>query len=159
MKSVQLGTTEQLRDSARRARKQVKGRVPDVQALVAVRSLLGQAPLDGYPRDGLIEYLHVLQDAHGALHKGHLVALAQLMRLSLSQVYEVASFYHHFHILDEGQAAPRLTLRVCDGLSCSMAGADALFDQLQAQVDPGVQVLRAPCVGRCETAPVAVVAR
>ena len=157
MKSVQLGTTEQLRDSARRARKQVKGRVPDAQALVAVRSLLGQAPLDGYPRDGLIEHLHVLQDAHGALHKGHLVALAQLMRLSLSQVYEVASFYHHFHILDEGQAAPRLTLRVCDGLSCSMAGADALFDQLQAQVDPGVQVLRAPCVGRCETAPVAVV--
>ena len=157
MKTVQLGSPEHLRDSARRARKQVKGRVPDAQALEAVRSLLGEAPQDGYPRDLLIEHLHVLQDANGALHKSHLVALAQLMRLSLSQVYEVASFYHHFHILDEGQAPPRMTLRVCDGLSCSMAGADALFDQLQAQMDPGVQVLRAPCVGRCETAPVAVV--
>ena len=77
MKTVQLGTPEHLRDSARRARKQVKGRVPDVQALVVVRSVLGEALLDGYPQDLLIEHLHLLQDAHGALHKAHLVALAQ----------------------------------------------------------------------------------
>ena len=157
MKTVPLGTPELLRDSARRARKQVKGRVPDAQALVAVRSVLGQAPLDGYPQDLLIEHLHALHDAHGALHKAHLVALAQIMRMGLAQVYEVASFYHHFRILEDGQQAPRLTLRVCIGLSCTLAGADDLFQQLQAQMDPGVQMLRAPCVGRCDTAPVAVV--
>jgi formate dehydrogenase len=156
MKTVQLGTPDHLRDSARRARKQVKGRVPDAQAMAAVQSLLGQAPVDGYPRDLLIEHLHLLQDAHGALHKAHLVALAQVMRMGLAQVYEVASFYHHFHILEDGPA-PRLTLRVCNGLSCTLAGADDLFQQLQAQMDPGVQVLHAPCVGRCEAAPVAVV--
>jgi formate dehydrogenase len=77
--------------------------------------------------------------------------------MGLAQVYEVASFYHHFRILEDGHQAPRLTLRVCNGLSCTLAGADDLFQQLQAQMDPGVQVLRAPCVGRCETAPVAVV--
>jgi formate dehydrogenase len=79
------------------------------------------------------------------------------MRMGLAQVYEVASFYHHFRILEDGQPAPRLTLRVCNGLSCTLAGADDLFQQLQVQMDPGVQVLRAPCVGRCDTAPVAVV--
>ena len=157
MKTVQLGTPDHLRDSARRARKQVKGRVPDAQAMAAVQSLLGQAPVDGYPRDLLIEHLHLLHDAHGALHKAHLVALAQVMRMGLAQVYEVASFYHHFRILDDGQQAPRLTLRVCNGLSCTLAGADDLFQQLQAQMDPDVQVLHAPCVGRCDTAPVAVV--
>ena len=102
MKTVPLGTPELLRDSARRARKQVKGRVPDAQALVVVRSVLGQAPLDGYPQDLLIEHLHALHDAHGALHKAHLVALAQIMRMGLAQVYEVASFYHHFRILEDG---------------------------------------------------------
>jgi formate dehydrogenase len=157
MKTVQLGTPDHLRDSARRARKQVKGRVPDAPAVAAVHAVLGQAPLDGYPRDLLIEHLHALNDAHGALHKAHLVALAQAMRMGLAQVYEVASFYHHFHILEDGQLAPRLTLRVCNGLSCTLAGADDLFQQLQAQMDPGVQVLHAPCVGRCEAAPVAVV--
>ena len=132
MKTVQLGTPDHLRDSARRARKQVKGRVPDAPAVAAVHAVLGQAPLDGYPRDLLIEHLHALNDAHGALHKAHLVALAQAMRMGLAQVYEVASFYHHFHILEDGQLAPRLTLRVCNGLSCTLAGANDLFQQLQA---------------------------
>jgi len=157
MNTHTLGTPDQLRGSARRARKKVKGRVPDEQAMAAVLSLLGPAPKDGYPRDVLIEHLHVLQDACGALHKAHLVALAQLMRMGLAQVYEVASFYHHFLIVDEGMDVPRLTVRVCNGLSCSLAGADAVFDQLQAQVGEGIRVVRAPCVGRCETAPVAVV--
>jgi formate dehydrogenase len=79
----------------------------------------------------LIEHLHALHDAHGALHKAHLVALAQVMRMGLAQVYEVASFYHHFRILEDGQPVPRLTLRVCSGLSCTLAGADDLFRQLQ----------------------------
>jgi len=157
MKPVSLGSPDQLRDSVRRARKQPKGRQPEVSALDAVQAVLGPRPADGHRRDLLIEHLHALQDNHGALHKSHLVALAHEMRMGLSQVYEVASFYHHFLILEDGQTPPHLTVRVCDGLSCSLAGAQVLITQLQAAVADRVRVAPAPCVGRCESAPVAVV--
>ena len=143
-----------MRDSARRARKQAKGRVPDARALAQVQALLGARPRDGHRRDLLIEHLHALQDTHGALHKAHLVALAHEMQMGMAQVYEVASFYHHFHILEDGQAPPLLTVRVCEGLSCSLAGAPSLLAQLQANAAAGVRVVPAPCVGRCESAPV-----
>ncbi len=157
MDSVSLGSPDQLRDSARRARKQPKGRVPDALALAQVRAVLGERPRDGHRRDWLIEHLHALQDTHGALHKAHLVALAHEMQMGMAQVYEVASFYHHFLILEDGQTPPQLTVRVCDGLSCSLAGASSLLAQLQASAAAGVRVVPAPCVGRCESAPVAVV--
>ena len=128
-------------------------------ALADVQALLGPGP---YRRDHLIEYLHALQDRHGQLATPHLAALAQLLKLSQTEVYEVASFYHHFDIAREdadgavpGPAA--LTVRVCSGLACEMAGAQPLLQRLPQILGPGVRVIPAPCVGRCETAPVAVV--
>lgn len=124
--------------------------------------LLGPRPADGFRRDLLIEYLHRLNDHFGVLHDRHVVALAKQMNLPMAEVYEVASFYHHFDIVrgDDAQA-PRLVLRVCDSLSCSMAGArellEALPARLQAAGQGDVQVVAVPCVGRCEQAPVAVV--
>ena len=139
-------------------RGQLKGRQPDDAARAELQALLpGLAGPDAPPRDLLIEHLHLLNDHFGALFQRHLVALAALMRLSMAHVHEVASFYHHFQILADDQAAPRLTVRVCSGLSCQLAGGAALLQRLQAGLGDGVQVLAAPCVGRCEQAPVAVV--
>ena len=143
-------------------RSQLKGRQPEDAARAEVQALLPQlAGPDAPPPDRLIEHLHVLNDHFGALFQRHLVALAAQMRLSMAHVHEVASFYHHFQILPDGQAAPRLTLRVCSGLSCQLAGGAGLLQRLQAllgeQAQTGVQLLAAPCVGRCEQAPVAVV--
>jgi formate dehydrogenase len=132
----------------------LKGRQPDDATRAEVRALL---PADLSRRDLLIEHLHRLNDHHGALFQRHLVALAAEMRLSIAEVTEVASFYHHFQILSDDAVAPRLTVRVCDGLSCTMAGAAALLQRLQGALGEGVRVLPAPCVGRCEQAPVAVV--
>ena len=138
-------------------RSQLKGRQPDALALHEVRELIGSAPPDGHRRDLLFEYLHQLNDHYGALFERHLVALASEMRLALAQVYEVASFYHHFEILRDDQIAPALTVRVCSGLSCAMAGSAALRDGIQAAAQPSLRVLAAPCLGRCEQAPAVLV--
>jgi formate dehydrogenase len=123
-------------------------------AIAEVRSLLGDAPRS---RELLIEYLHLLQDRCGCLRKGHLVALAEELRLASTEVYEVATFYHHFTVVDDNDAAPPLTIRVCQSLSCAMQGGAALRERLVRALSPGVRVLGAPCLGRCAEAPVAVV--
>ena len=130
-----------------------KGRQLDDQALADVRALLGEAPRR---RDLLIEYLHRVQDEYGHLSAAHLRALADEMRLAMAEVYEVATFYAHFDVVKEDEAPPpALTIRVCDSLSCEMAGAEALRTALEGGLDPAeVRVLRAPCMGRCDTAPV-----
>ncbi|MGZ5199947.1 MAG: NAD(P)H-dependent oxidoreductase subunit E [Telluria sp.] len=141
--------------SRQRKREAPKGRQVDPQALQEVRGLLGQASRQ---RDLLIEHLHKIQDRFGCISSAHLAALAQEMRLAQSEVYEVATFYHHFDVVKEGEAAPAaLTVRVCAGLSCEMAGAKALLDRLPAILGSDVRVLEAPCIGRCEQAPAAVV--
>lgn len=157
--SVPLATADQLRASAQRARRigQLKGRQASAQALADVRALIGSAPLDGHRRELLIEHLHRLNDHYHALFERHLVALAAEMKLPMVEVFEVASFYHHFLILPDDQSAPVLTVRVCDGLSCAMAGANALLCQLAGSLGNGVRVLPAPCIGRCEQAPAALV--
>jgi formate dehydrogenase len=120
-----------------------------------VRALLGDAPRR---RDLLIEHLHKIQDRYGCLSAPHLVALADEMRMSMAEVYEVATFYHHFDVIKEGGAPPpAITVRVCDSLACELAGAHKLLERLPALLGKDVRVLHAPCVGRCETAPVAVV--
>ena len=133
-----------------------KGRQPQDDALAEVRRLLGDRPRR---RDLLIEHLHLIQDAHGHLSAAHLTALADEMRLAQAEVYEVATFYAHFDVVKEGATPPpALTIRVCDSLSCELAGAQALKSALEDGVDPArVRVVRAPCMGRCDTAPVAEV--
>src|SRR5574338_379416 len=132
-----------------------KGRGVDPRALSEVQALLGGEPRR---RDLLIEYLHRIQDRYGCLSAAHLVALAREMGLAMTEVYEVATFYHHFDVVkEEGKAPPALTVRVCDSLSCEMAGANALIGALKSALGDAVRVVPAPCVGRCEQAPVAVV--
>ena len=145
---------------------QLKGRQPDDAALAELRALLGPGP---HRRDQLIELLHQLNDEHGALFQRHLVALAFEIKLGLAEVAEVASFYHHFDTVADDAVPPALTVRVCNSLSCAMAGADALHQRLAAVLanEPGqalrragrhgVRVVAVPCVGRCEQAPVVVV--
>ena len=124
-----------------------KGRRVDPQARADVRELLGTDPRR---RDLLIEYLHRIQDRHGCLAAAHLVALADELKLAMAEVYEVATFYHHFDIVKEGDARPAaITVRVCDSLSCEMAGAHSLLETLPRLLGPDVRVLHAPCVGRC----------
>jgi len=142
-----------------RRRQQPKGRQVDAAVLAELRTWLGDEPLR---RDRLIEYLHVVNDRLRCLPAPHLAALAQLMRLPMAEVFEVASFYHHFEVVKEDAdgrvaAAPALTVRVCDGLPCEMAGARELLARLPALLGREVRVVPAPCVGRCEAAPVAVV--
>lgn len=139
----------------RRGRLQGKGRQVDPQALVEVQECLGALPRR---KDLLIEALHLLQDTCGFLADCHLVALAQELRLSQAEVYEVATFYHHFDVVkDQEPAPPPLTVRVCDSMSCMLSGAEELIAQLEQSLGPGVRVQRVPCVGRCATAPIAVV--
>ncbi len=134
-----------------------KGRTAESAALDQVRALLGDDPRRS---DLLIEYLHRIQDTYGHLSDRHLTALAAELRLATAEVFEVASFYHHFDIVKDGEAAPpALTVRVCESISCHLAGATGLLDALRARLGPEVRVLAAPCVGRCATAPVAVVGR
>ncbi|MEM8657576.1 MAG: NAD(P)H-dependent oxidoreductase subunit E [Pseudomonadota bacterium] len=136
-----------------KGRPRPKGRALEDTALADVRGLLGDRPRRA---DLLIEHLHLIQDAHGHLSAAHLRALAEEMRLSQAEVYEVATFYAHFDVVREGEAPPpALTIRVCDSLSCELAGAQALKSALEEGLDPSeVRVLRAPCMGRCDTAPV-----
>ena len=141
--------------SRERKRQAPKGRRIDPAALADVQLLLDS---DSRAADLLIEHLHKIQDQFGCLSAAHLAALAQEMRLAQTEVYEVATFYHHFDVIKEGEAAPApLTVRVCDGLSCEMAGARDLLERLPALLGREVRVLAAPCIGRCEQAPAAVV--
>jgi NADH:ubiquinone oxidoreductase subunit F (NADH-binding)/NADH:ubiquinone oxidoreductase subunit E len=138
-----------------RKRQAPKGRRVQPAALLQVQQLLGEAPRQ---RELLIEHLHRLQDHFGHLSDAHLAALAQELRLAQAEVYEVASFYHHFDIVKAGESAPpQVTVRVCEGLSCEMAGARDLLARLPVLLGAEVRVITAPCVGRCEQAPVAVV--
>ncbi|MEN0086987.1 MAG: NAD(P)H-dependent oxidoreductase subunit E [Pseudomonadota bacterium] len=134
-----------------------KGRQLDDTALSQVRALLAnEIDRFGEPkRDRLIEYLHLIQDEYRCLSAAHIRALAEEMRLSQVEIYEVASFYDHFDVVKEGQAAPpEVTIRVCDGVACMMAGAEQLISELEAGTDPAnVRVLRAPCMGGCDVAP------
>jgi len=140
-----------------RKRAKPKERAVDPQALVDVQDLLGDASRDA---DQLIEHLHRIQDRYGHLSAEHLVALAREMKLSPAEVYEVATFYHHFDVVKEGEAAPpELTVRVCDSITCEMCGCDELVSALERGLGEGVRVQRVPCVGRCYDAPVAVVGR
>jgi len=136
-----------------KGRKTPKGRQVDDAALADVRALLVDRPRR---RDLLIEHLHLIQDQYGHLSVQHLNALADEMRMAQTEVYEVATFYAHFDVVKDGEVPPpALTIRVCDSLSCELAGAQALKSALEDGLDPAkVRVLRAPCMGRCDTAPV-----
>ena len=132
-----------------------KGRQVDPASLAEVQVLLGDRERR---RDLLIEHLHLLQDHFGCLHARHLAALADEMRLALVEVYEVASFYAHFDIVMDGEASPPpITVRVCDSLSCELAGAQQLLTDLETRLSPGVRVLRAPCMGGCDKAPMVAI--
>src|SRR5215510_7144465 len=132
-----------------------KGRRVDPQALADVRTLLGDAPRRG---DLLIEHLHKIQDRFGCLADRHLVALAHDMKLAMTEVYEVATFYHHFDVVKDGEPAPPpVTVRVCDSLACELACAQELLERLPQLLGKGVRVIPAPCIGRCEQAPAATV--
>jgi formate dehydrogenase len=134
-----------------------KGRAVDPAAAAEIAALLGDAPRR---RDFLIEHLHLIQDRYGCLSAAHLVALAAEMKLAMTEVYEVATFYHHFDVVKENEAAPpAVTVRVCETFSCKMAGGDALRREIDDLRLRGVRVLPAPCIGRCEQAPAAVVGR
>jgi NADH:ubiquinone oxidoreductase subunit F (NADH-binding)/NADH:ubiquinone oxidoreductase subunit E len=132
-----------------------KGRRVDPKALKEVQELLGK---ESRRRDLLIEHLHKIQDRYGHLAAAHLVALASEMKMAMAEVYEVATFYHHFDVIKEGDTAPpAITVRVCDSIACELAGSHHLLERLPSLLGSDVRVLHAPCVGRCETAPVAVV--
>ena len=132
-----------------------KGRVLRQAELDAVAGLIGAGP---YPRDLLIEYLHTIQDAEGCLPAGHLQGLAELMRIPMAEVYEVATFYAHFDVVQDGEPRPApVTIRVCESLSCMLAGAEQLIAALETRKPADVRVVRAPCMGRCDLAPTAEV--
>ncbi len=128
-----------------------KGRQVDPQARTEIAALLDGRDIRS---DLLIEYLHLIQDQTGQLSAAHLAALADTMKISQAEVYEVATFYHHFDVVKEGECAPpALTVRVCETLSCHMAGANVLLEKLPGILGKDVRVVAAPCIGRCEQAP------
>ncbi|MBK9252776.1 MAG: NAD(P)H-dependent oxidoreductase subunit E [Proteobacteria bacterium] len=151
--TVAAVSVDQLRGRLRK-KSQLKGRQPDAASMAEVQTLIGTAP---HRRDLLIENLHKLNDLYRGLHDRHLVALGRQMNIPMAEVFEVATFYHHFEVLRDGQEAARLTVRVCDGLACELKGARDLLARLPALLGSDVRVIAAPCVGRCEQAPVAVV--
>jgi NADH:ubiquinone oxidoreductase subunit F (NADH-binding)/NADH:ubiquinone oxidoreductase subunit E len=139
----------------RKQRGMPKGRSVEPQALAEVRELIGDEPRR---RDLLIEYLHRIQDRWGCLSAPHIVALAAEMKLAMTEVYEVATFYHHFDVVKEGETPPpQFTVRVCSSLSCEMAGSRDLLEHLAKFARKDVRFVEVPCVGRCAAAPVAVV--
>ena len=142
-------------EGRRRAKATPKGRQVDPTAAHEVETLLGDRPRR---RDLLIEHLHLIQDKYHQISAAHLAALADEMKLSFAEVFETATFYAHFDIVKEGEAdiAP-LTIRVCDSLTCAMLGGEKLLADLQSKAGPGIRVVRAPCVGFCDSAPVAEV--
>src|SRR5688500_10508249 len=140
-----------------RVRSTPKGRRVEPAAREEVLALLGDAPRR---RDLLIEHLHKIQDRFGCLAARHLVALAAEMKMAMAEVYEVATFYHHFDVVkDDDTPPPAVTVRVCDSISCELAGAQDLLGKLKETLGSRVRVIPAPCVGRCEQAPVAVVGK
>src|SRR3954469_16100629 len=139
----------------KRAKATPKGRQIDPTAAHEIEVLLGERPRR---RDLLIEHLHLIQDTYHQISAAHLAALAEEMKLSFAEVFETATFYAHFDVVKEGEAdVPPLTIRVCDSLTCAMLGAVKLLRELQSSAGPGIRVVRAPCVGRCDTAPTAEV--
>src|ERR1700726_3485819 len=142
-------------EGRRRAKSTPKGRQGDPYAAHEIELLLGDRPRR---RDPLMEHLHRTQDTHRQMSAAHLVALADEMKLSFAEVFETATFYAHFDVVKEGEPniAP-LTIRVCDSLTCALMGAEKLLRELQTTAGPGIRVVRAPCVGRCDTAPAAEV--
>ncbi|MEW5704443.1 MAG: NADH-ubiquinone oxidoreductase-F iron-sulfur binding region domain-containing protein [Pseudomonadota bacterium] len=134
----------------KRTRATPKGRQIDPRALAEVRALLGKR---SRARDLLIEHLHRLQDTYHGLSAAHLRALAEEMRLSMAEIYEVATFYAHFDVVKEGEEPPPVTVRVCDGVVCETMGCRALLEELPKRLGTKVRVLRAPCMGRCAEAP------
>jgi formate dehydrogenase beta subunit len=139
----------------RRPPRTPKGRQVDPSALEEVRALLGERERR---RDLLIEHLHLIQDRYGHISAAHLAALAQEMRLALTEVYEVATFYAHFDVVKEGETPPPpVTVRVCDSLSCALAGAENLLAELTGKLGKNVRVVRAPCMGACDRAPVCAI--
>jgi formate dehydrogenase len=154
VKAVAVATADDLRETIRRKSK-LKGRQADDASIAEVRKLIGGAP---HRRDLLIENLHKLNDEYRALHDRHLVALAKEMNLPMAEVYEVATFYHHFEVVRGNDPVADILIRVCDGIACELAGAQNLLAKLPEILgNPNIKVAAAPCVGRCEQAPVAVV--
>src|SRR5947209_9094090 len=151
----QVRSFEHPGEGRKRAKATPKGRQVDPTAAHEIELLLGDRPRR---RDLLIEHLHLIQDTYHQISAGHLAALADEMKLSFAEVFETATFYAHFDVVKEGEPdiAP-LTIRVCDSLTCAMLGAEKLLQELQTSAGPGVRVVRAPCVGRCDTAPAAEV--
>src|SRR4051794_23947280 len=142
-------------EGRKRAKATPKGRQIDPTAAHEIEVLLGERPRR---RDLLIEHLHLIQDTYHQISAAHLAALAEEMKLSFAEVFETATFYAHFDVVKEGEAdVPPLTIRVCDSLTCAMLGAEKLLQQLQSPPGPGIRAVRAPCVGRCDTAPAAEV--
>jgi NADH:ubiquinone oxidoreductase subunit F (NADH-binding)/NADH:ubiquinone oxidoreductase subunit E len=142
-------------EGRKRAKSTPKGRQVDPQAAEEIALLLGDQPRS---RDLLVEHLHLIQDTYRQISARHLAALADEMKLSFAEVFETATFYAHFDVVKEGEAdIPPLTIRVCDSLTCAMLGGEKLLHELQTSVGPGIRVVRAPCVGRCDTAPAAEV--
>src|SRR5262249_44459162 len=142
-------------DGRRRPRRTPKGRQVEPRALEEVRTLLGDRERQ---RDLLIEHLHLIQDRYGHLSAAHLAALAQEMKLALTEVYGVATFSAHSDVVKEGETPPpAVTIRVCDSLSCAMAGAERLLRDLPDRLGGVVRVVRAPCMGACDRAPVCAV--
>jgi formate dehydrogenase len=142
-------------DGRRKPNRTPKGRQVEPSALADVQALLTDRPRR---RDLLIEHLHLIQDHYGHLSAPHLTALAFEMKMALAEVYEVATFYAHFDVVKENETAPpAVTVRVCDSLSCAMAGAESLLAKLPTILGTDVRVVRAPCMGACDRAPVVAV--
>src|SRR6202049_3976370 len=151
----QVRSFEHPGEGRRRAKSPPKGRQIDPQAAEEIALLLGDRPRR---RDLLIEDLHLIQDTCRQTSEAHLAALVDEMKLSFAEVFETATFYAHFDVVKEGEAdIPPLTIRVCDSLTCAMLGAEKLLHELQDTAGPAIRVVRAPCVGRCDTAPAAEV--
>ena len=154
---VALASLDDMRQRIRQKSK-LKGRQADEASLDEVRALIGNKPAGGHRRDMLIEQLHKLNDAYRCLHDRHIVALSKEMNIPMAEVYEVATFYHHFEVVQGNEEAPGLTIRVCDGLACELAGAQDLLARLPALLgNQDIRVIAAPCIGRCEQAPAVVV--
>jgi len=152
---VQVRSFEHPGEGRRRAKATPKGRQVDPTAAEEIDRLLGDRPRR---RDLLIEHLHLIQDTYRQISAAHLAALAEAMRLSFAEVFETATFYAHFDIVKEGEPdVPPLTIRVCDSITCAMMGAEKRLAELQDKAGPGIRVVRAPCVGFCDQAPVAEV--
>src|SRR5688572_16940277 len=134
-----------------------KGREVDPAALDQIITLLGNEPRR---RDLLIEHLHKIQDRYGCVSAAHMNALAYEMRMTMAEVYEVATFYHHFDIVKDDEAMPApITVRICDSISCHLAGSERLLEELHDMFGDDVRVMAAPCIGQCDSAPAAFVGK